>query len=246
MTGAQVLLPLRVPELGPYLGRIVSGTGRMPGGLQLDGVRLRLATRVFEAAGEARRLASRENRRAAVEAIGRRAWLAAWEEAVRSVGGLLMDRVRAQLDAEARAVRLPRRRRHRIQPTAADARAATARLGAAGAGLVVAVNDLERRALHAVVATGLEVPMMAAWQDALRLAGRRLEAAWLALEDEVEREMNRWQQEAETVALWRRPAWPVLLVGVGVTAGALWLGLIFGGYLPPPDWLATLWNEFVQ
>ena len=246
MTGAPVLLPLRVPELGPYLGRIVSGTGRLPGGLHLDSVRLRLATRVFEAAGEARRLASRENRRAAVEAVGRRAWLAAWEEAVASVGSLLMERVRAQLAAEARAVRLPRRRRRRILPNAGDARAATARLGAAGAGLVVAVDDVERQALHAVVATGLEAEAVAAWQDALRLASRRLEAAWLALEDEAEREMGRWQREADLVASWRRPTWPVLVVGVGVTAAALWLGLVFGGYIRPPNWLATFWSEVVR
>jgi hypothetical protein len=218
----------------------------MPEGLHLDSVRLHLATRIFEATGEARRLAARENRRAAVEAIGRRAWLAAWDEAVTSVGSLLMERVRAQLDAEARAVRLSRRRRRRIQPNAAAARAAAARLGSAGAGLVTAVDDLERRALHAVVATGLEARAMAAWQDALRLAGRRLEAAWLALEDEAKRELGRWQQQADSVATWRRPLWPVLVVGAGATAGALWLGLILGGYLPPPDWLATLWSEVVQ
>jgi hypothetical protein len=243
VSGTDTLLPLRIPELGPYLGRVVSGTGRTPGGLRLDGIRLRLATRIFESAGEARRLASRENRTAAVQAIGRDAWLAAWEEAVGSTVGLLMERVRAQLDAEARAVGLPKRRRRRVLPGSAEARAAGARLGSAGTGLVQALNQLEYSAGPAVAATGLDRGAMAAWQRALRLAGRRLEAAWLALEDEVTHEAARWQQEANLVAAWRRPVFGVILAGVAGTAAALWLGLIFGGYLSPPEWLAALWSE---
>jgi hypothetical protein len=243
VSGTDTLLPLRIPELGPYLGRIVSGTGRTPGGLHLDGIRLRLATRIFESAGEARRLASRENRTAAVQAIGRDAWLAAWEEAVGSTVALLMERVRAQLDAEARAVGLPKRRRRRMLPGNEEARAAGARLGSSGTGLVQALNQLEHLAGPAVAATGLDSGAMAAWQRALRLAGRRLEAAWLALEDEVTREAARWQQEANLVAAWRRPVFGVLVAGAAGTAVALWLGLIFGGYLAPPEWLAALWRE---
>jgi hypothetical protein len=243
VSGADTLLPLRIPELGPYLGRIVSGTGRTPGGLHLDAIRLRLATRIFESAGEARRLAARENRPAAVQAIGRDAWLAAWEEAVGSTVSLLMERARAQLDAEAHAIRLPRRRRKRLAPGADVARAAGARLGSAGTGLVEALDRLERCAGAAIAATGLDSGAMAAWQRALRLAGRRLEATWLALEDEVEREAARWQREADVVASWRRPVRGTVLLGALGAAVALWLGLILGGYLPAPGWLAELWSE---
>jgi hypothetical protein len=243
VSGTDALLPLRIPELGPYLGRIVSGTGRTPGGLRLDGIRLRLATRIFESAGEARRLASRENRTAAVLAIGRDAWLTAWEEAVGSTVGLLMERVRAQLDAEARAVGLPKRRRRRMLPDDDEARAAGARLGSAGTGLVQALDQLEHFAGPAVAATGLDRSAMAAWQHTLRLAGRRLEAAWLALEDEVAREAARWEQETNLVAAWRRPVSGVIAAGIAGTAVALWLGLIFGGYVAAPEWLAALWSE---
>jgi hypothetical protein len=243
VSGTDTLLPLRIPELGPYLGRIVSGTGRTPGGLHLDGIRLRLATRIFESAGEARRLASREKRTAAVQAIGRDAWLVAWEEAVGSTVGLLMERVSAQLDAEARAVGLPKRRRRRMLPGNDEARAARARLGSSGTGLVQVLNQLEHVSGQAVAATGLDSGAMAAWQRALRLAGRRLEAAWLALEDEVTREAARWQQEANLVAAWRRPVLGVIVAGAAGTALAVWLGLIFGGYLAPPWWLAALWSE---
>lgn len=243
MSGTETLLPLRIPELGPYLGRIVSGTGRFPGGLHLDGIRLRLATRIFEAAGEARRLAAREHRNAAVQAVGRDAWLAAWEEAVGSTVTLLMERVRAQLDAEARAVRLPKRRRRRMLPGADEARAAGARLGSAGTGLVEVLDQLERCAGPAIAATGLDSDAMAAWQHALRLAGRRLEAAWLALEDEVVREAARWQREADLLAAWRRPVLRVAVLGTIMAVIALWLGLILGGYLPAPQWLAEVWRE---
>lgn len=242
MNGTDTLLPLRIPELGPYLGRVVSGTGRTPGGLHLDGVRLRLATRIFESAGEARRLASRENRTAAVEAIGREAWLAAWDEAVGSTVTLLLDRVRAQLAAEARAVRLPARRRRKVLPGAEEARIAGARLGSAGTGLVQALEELDRCAFPAVTATGLESDAMAAWQRALRLAGRRVEAAWLALEDEVAAEAARWQQEADLLARWRRPVIGMAFLGAIGTLVALWLGLILGGYLSSPEWFRELWS----
>lgn len=243
MTGSKLLLPLRIPELGPHLGKVITGTGREPGGLSLDGIRYRLATRVIDAAGEARRLAQRDERRAAVAALGRELWIEAWEEAVKSVGALLADRATEWIEQEARVVRMPRRLRRRRLPTADDRRALTARLGAAGAVMVRAVEAIETTAVNAVQATALERGEMDAWRDALCAAARRLDEAWLRLEEAVVEESARWEHRALLVTSWRKPLWPVVVVGIPALAAAAWLGLIFGGYLAAPAWLSDLWQR---
>ena len=113
MTNPRHLLPLRVPELGPSLGKLVSGSGRTNGPISLDVIRYKLGTRIIECAGEARRLAANDERSAALAAIGRVNWEHAWDETVSAVTALLVDRVSAHLDAEARAVRMSRRMRSR-------------------------------------------------------------------------------------------------------------------------------------
>jgi hypothetical protein len=243
MSGSRLLLPLRIPELGPHLGKVITGTGREPGGLSLDGIRYRLATRVIDAAGEARRLAQHDERRAAVAALGRELWLEAWEEAVKSVGALLADRAADRIEEEARVVRMPRRLRRRRVPTADDRRALTARLGAAGAILVGAVEVIATTAANAVQATALERGEMDAWRDALCSAARRLDEAWLRLEEAVVEETARWEYQVRLVATWRKPLWPVVAVGVPALALAVWLGLVFGGYVGDPAWLSDLWQR---
>lgn len=242
MTTPKLLLPLRVPELGPSLGKLVVGTGRRPAGMSLDACRIQLATRVIEHAGEARQLAAREERSAALGALGREAWLSAWEEAVTGVAGALIERVNHQLDAEAAAVRMPRRLRRRVQLDEVERRALAARLGASGARLIPTLDDLARRAADARDATARERAAVEAWQDALKTAARRLEAAWLALEDAVEAEGREWERVADRIAAWRKPLWPVLVVTGVALAGAVWLGLVFGGYAPAPGWLLELWS----
>src|SRR5260221_713534 len=71
-----------------------------------------------------------------------------------------------------------------------------------------------------------------------RAAARRLEAAWLALEGEVEEERRRWTPEIETLTRWRPALWPVALLWAPIAAALIWLGLVLGGYLPAPEWLA--------
>jgi hypothetical protein len=242
MTNSQLLLPLRIPELGPSLGKIVTSTGRDPGGLELDVIRHRLTTRLFEAAGEARRLASRDERRAAVATVGRTMWLEAWDEAVAGVAELMLARIATRLDLEARAVRMPKRRRQRLQLDAAQQGALAARLGSAGAGLVPALDLLEERAVPALAATALDREAMDAWRDALTTAARRLEAAWLELEDSIEAEWGHWERVAGKAARWRKPLWPVLLVGALAIVGAAWLGLAMGGFIAAPAWLQDAWS----
>src|SRR6266496_901945 len=94
----------------------------------IDDVREELATRVIELGGEARAAAVREDRERVLEAVGRRAWLAAWEHAV----GRVAQRVTAALDTRmergARRVRMPRRRWRRGLLSASEKRAVAARL----------------------------------------------------------------------------------------------------------------------
>ena len=46
---------------------------------------------------------------------------------------------------------------------------------------------------------------------------------------------------ADRVASWRKPLWPVAVVGGIALLVVLWLGLTFGGYLPAPAWLVQFW-----
>ncbi len=242
MTNSKILLPLRVPELGPSLGKLLAlsgGTGTVP---WLDPVRHKLVTRLIACGGEARRLAASGERSATVAAIGREIWKQAWDEAVGSAAELLVDRVESHLDAEAIAVRMGRRQRGRLRFTSREKRALTARLGAAGAELIPVLDELAASAERAVTASGLEPEAVRAWQDSLGMAGRRLEAAWMTLQRAVEEEVSKGIAKADSVATWRKPVWPVFAVGVIVVPAGAWFGLVLGGYVAAPPWLSHVWQ----
>jgi len=185
-----LLIPIRTPELGPSLGKVVVGTGRTPAGLDLTPIRLGLATRMFDLAGGARRMADGGRRRAAVGAIGRQLWLEAWEEAVNSVTDLIVDRANAHIGAAADAVGMPARRRKKLFVSPRERRTLHARLGSTAAGMVKSLGDVEAWSSKAVI--GKSGDGMRAWREAIRTAARRLEAAWLALEEAVVVEGARW------------------------------------------------------
>jgi hypothetical protein len=69
----------------------------------------------------------------------------------------------------------------------------------------------------------------------------------MALEDMSRAEQARWAAEVSEVRTWHRPTWPVWLVTAVVVGGAVYLGLVLGGYLPVPpalQGLATLvWSR---
>jgi hypothetical protein len=242
MTNSKVLLPLRVPELGPSLGKLLSVSTGTGGEDWLDPVRYRLGTRIIECGGEARRLAASGERTATVAAIGREIWKQAWDEAVGSAAELLVDRLEAHLEAEALAVRMSRRKRVRLRFTSQEKRALTARVGSKGADLIPVLDELEGHAERALAATGLEPDAVRNWQDTLGKAGRRLEAAWLMLERTVADEVAKGLRNADRVAAWRRPVWPVVAVGVVTLPGAIWFGLVLGGYITAPGWLTRIWQ----
>jgi hypothetical protein len=80
---------------------------------------------------------------------------------------------------------------------------------------------------------------VAAWQDGLTTAARRLEAAWLALEEALSREWRSWDAEVEDLRRWRRARWPLVLTGIALFSTALYIGLVLGGYLPVPGLLRS-------
>jgi len=235
----KIPMPLRVPELAPSLGRLLVPRRLEPPWVPLDDVREELATGVLELGGEARAAAVREERERVLDAVSRRAWLGAWERAVRRAGERVSAAVDAELEHAARRVRMPRllRRRRLLSPS--EQRAIAARLASGGEGLIAALDALDAAAAQARDANVLGKAAHAEWQEALRAAARRLEAAWLSLEAGVADEQRRWAGEVEAVARWRPPLWPVLALGVPLAAALMWLGLVLGGYLPAPAWLAA-------
>ena len=236
----KIPMPLRVPELAPPLGRVLVPRRLEEPWVPLDDIREELATRVMELGGEARAAGAREDRDRVLDAVSRRAWLAAWEAAVRRAG----ERVTAALDAEieraARRVRMPRRRRRRRLLAGSEKRAIAARLAAGGETLVAALDALDAVAARVREANVLDKAAHAEWQEALRTAARRLEAAWLALETQVADEQRRWADEIDAVAGWRPSLWPLVALWTPLAVGLVWLGLVLGGYVPAPAWLAAL------
>jgi hypothetical protein len=232
----KLLMPLRVPELAPCLGRIIVPRRLAALWVPLDDIREELATRVLELGSEGREATVR---RSILETTGRGAWAAAWDNAVRRSALRVADVLDAEVTRAARRVRLPRRLLRRHLLSNAEKRAIAARLGTGAGAFVTALDELDAAAGRVADATVLDKDAYAAWQEALRTVARRLEAAWLALENEVDAEQRRWAPEIDAVAAWRPPLWPVFLFWTPLATVLVWLGLILGGYVPAPQWLAA-------
>lgn len=235
----KLLMPLRVPELAPSLGRVIVPRRQRPPWVPLDDIREELATRILELGGEGRAAAAREDRDRVLETTGRRAWTAAWDHAVRRAAARVADALDAEITRTGRRVRLPGRRLRRYLLSGAERRAIAARLGTGGAAFVAALDELEAAAARVADASVLDKGAHADWQEALRTVSRRLEAAWLALEAEVEEERGRWTPELDALVRWRPRLWPLVVVWLPVAVLLVWLGLILGGYVPAPAWLAA-------
>jgi hypothetical protein len=243
MSAMKLLMPLRVPELAPSLGRIIVPRRLLDPWVPLEDIREELATRVLELGGEGRAAAAREaegtvDRARVLEVTGRRAWAAAWDHAVRRAGTRVAEALDAEITRAAREVRMPGRRLRSHVLSSAEKRAIVARLGTGGGTFVAALDELEGAAAQVADASVLEKDAHAAWQDALRTVARRLEAAWLALEAEVEEERARWNPEIDAIAAWHPSLLPVFVFWLPFAAVLVWLGLIVGGYISAPAWLA--------
>ena len=229
--------PISVPELGPSLGRLIVPRRLTVPWVPVDDVREALATDVMTRAGAARRAAAAGDVAGAARMLAPGVWQDAWERAVRRAAERLAAAIDAEIERAAWAVRMPRRKRQRWLLTPGERQAVGVRLALGGEPLGAALAVLGPAAQRLAGDRG-DGPALE-WQDALRLTARRLEAAWLALEAAVAAERERWAPEWAVIAAWRPPLWPVVLLWAPVAAALIWLGLLLGGYLPAPSWLAA-------
>src|SRR5437762_3252870 len=136
-------MPLRVPELAPSLGRVLVPRRVAEPWLPIDDIREALATRVLELGGEARAAAEREDRERVLETVSRRAWLAAWEQAVRRAADRVTHALDGRIERAARRVRMPRRRWRRRLLSPSEKRAIAARRPTGGEPFVAALDALD-------------------------------------------------------------------------------------------------------
>src|SRR5207302_7373154 len=136
----KIPMPLRVPELAPSLGRVVVPRRVAEPWVPIDDVREALATRVLELAGEARAAAAQEDRDRVLDAVSRRAWLAAWERAVRRVAERVIEALDERIARAAWRVRMPHRRWRRRLLSTPEKRAVAARLATGGEPFVGALD----------------------------------------------------------------------------------------------------------
>lgn len=229
--------PLVIPELGPPLGRLVAppppSPGTPPHWIRLDDIRIALVTQLFDLLADARRWAREGDRELALATVNREAWEGVWSKAVLEVAQRAGTAISDRLVAAAREARLPARRIVNLTLDAVEVRALAARLAHGSAPLQQALVTLDQAAS---LARSDRAPSDAAhaWQEALTAAARRLEAAWLALEEGLAREWRTWEAEVEDLRAWRRARWPLVLTGVLLFTLALYVGLVLGGYLPVP------------
>lgn len=230
---------LLIPELGPPLGRLITPIAQHGAGahwIPLEDIRVALVTQLFDLAGDARRWAREGDRELALATLDRAAWETAWQVAVGAVAQRAAQEISRRLMEAAREVRLPSRRASRLPLEQREMLALAGRLGRGTPALVEALTALDRAAplARSDRAGGEGVRR---WQEALATAARRLEAAWLALEEALQEEWRTWEAELRDLLAWRRPHWPLVVTGILLFGAAAYLGLVLGGYLPLPSLL---------
>lgn len=240
MTSADTLpRSVSVPEMGPSLGRLVSVAAPSPREFSYDDLRLGLATAALELAGLARTRAAAGDQGGALQALSRASWLEAWERTAQLAADRVANALNTRLESAAAESRMPPRLRRRLPLAAGELRQIRARFGAAGSAFVTALDRLEETVPPLRMAAASDRVAEEIWQDALLAAVRRLESAWLALDQAAAMEWLAWQEEIDRVRRWRRPVWPLWL-GTAVLFGvALWVGLVLGGYLDCPWWFRS-------
>ena len=225
-----------IPELGGPLGRVASTRHSQSGDPPLDAIRLALATDLFEAAGHARQAMVAKDHAEAASALARSVWTSAWERAVAAASAAFTDRLAERFGDAARRSRMPGPMLKRCLPTEAERMTIAAHLGKGTGRLDNALEALEVAGNALAEGRGGE-PDLVRWTAAVDLAARRVEAAWIDLEEAAAKERERWHREVQAVAGWRRPSWPLWVLTLVLVSLAVYLGLVFGGFVPPPEFL---------
>ncbi len=221
-----------LPELGPSLGKLAEPdeSGReLPSALvaPLRAIRLSLVTEIFRAAARAREAVALHDPGGALAFLDRERWLRYWEGAAEGAARAVILEIDTRLREAASVARLPARRLSKVLVDSVEAKAIAGRLSGGAAPLFEAVDRLSR-------VPGPE------WVAGVVTVARKLESAWLALEDAARRELEEWERDVVAVRAWRRPRWPLWLLSASVLGGAIYLGLVLGGYLIVPPWLEPI------
>jgi len=91
---------LEIPELGPYLGRLVAPpvieTGQRHW-IPLEDIRYELVTEVFVRSGEAREWCAADDPDLTIATLGRSVWLGLWERALTAVSQRASQAINARL-----------------------------------------------------------------------------------------------------------------------------------------------------
>jgi hypothetical protein len=238
----KVLIPIRVPEFGPSVGKLTTETvGADPVGRHV--VRMQLVTKLFEMAGESRRLASQKDREAATGSLSREAWLSLWEEATLQLSSAVFDYAVGLIEDQSSMVRMPVRLKQKVELTDEDRRAIAGRLGACGSEFVHVLDDVATTSSVVLGAHPDQKEILQEWQEAQLRAARRLEHAWSLVEIALNSELAYWEAAANRIGGWKRSPVPVLVFLVLGSVVAIWLGLILGGYIESPGWFTWFWQS---
>jgi hypothetical protein len=138
---------------------------------------------------------------------------------------------------------MPRAYLTRWTPTEPEQRAINAHLGKGTRRLGLALEELTAVATRVRDHDAVGPAEFAGWTKAIDLCARRVEAAWIELLEAADKERSRWSVEVERVRQWRRPRWPMWLLSGLLVAAAVYLGLVFGGFVEPPAFLRP-WAEY--
>jgi hypothetical protein len=240
---------MKVPELGPALGRLTTRPEPPPAGrwVTLDDLRINLVNHLFELAGAARAFAAEDDRSAAVASLSRAELLGAWDRIVTEATARVVKAVEVRLAAAAQEARLPAPRRASLTLDEADRRAIAGRLGGGALPFLQSVDRLEESVRTASAPGARGEAAEAEWREALLGTARRLESAWLMLDAAAVAEQDIWAPEIARVRTWHRPTRPLWIASGIAVAVAAGLGLMLGGYIPVPAALHDVawawWNR---
>ena len=214
-----------VPELGPALGRLTALPGAPVGApprprLELADLRLGLVGRIFDMAAAARGALDGDG---AAEILAPERLRHEWERSSTLAAGRTLERIDAALAAAAARSGVPLRLLRRASPDREERALVKARLHGAGVPFVDGLGAMD-----------VAEPGSDAWRDALLASARRLESAWLGLEQRALAEEAAWAPSAERLAVWKPSPWPRRIVAAVIVLVFLYSGLVLGGFLPVP------------
>ena len=189
-----------VPELGPLLGRLSVPRGPASGIVPLDDIRLKLVSELFDLAGAAREFAAEGDIPGAVQSLNRQGWLAAWERAVEAAAARVSGRIAARIESAAAEVHLPKKKLGRIWLTEEERRGIEDDL----LGEIQLLHEGLRMVRERLESDRKREEELAPLLGELRGVARRLESAWLALEEAAAKEEASWQQDIAEIRRWRR------------------------------------------